>query len=394
MTASPASPAAPLPAARLASFYLAYYAALGAFTPYWSLFLKARGQDVAAIGVLMSLWYATRIVAPSAWSWLAARSPRPVRWLRIGSALTLASFALFLLPLDFTGLFVAMCVFCFAYNAVMPQFEALTLSHLVGRVERYGRIRVWGSIGFIAIVGAFGVVLDHVAMTLLPLLMLPLYAGLFASSCVNDYGSMHRDAAAAPSGFREHLMKPEVIVFFLVALLAQISFGPYYTFFSLYLEHHGYRPAALGAFWTIGVAAEIALFFASARLFARWDATHVLVAALATAALRWWLTALFPDSVAVLALAQVTHALNFAGLYAACMQLLVRFFPGRLNGHGQGIYYGFSSGVGGVIGALLAGTLWKIDNGRTAFLVGGALAAVAAALALLMLRLRAARAEG
>lgn len=382
-----ASPAAPLPATRLASFYLAYYAALGAFTPYWSLFLKARGQDVAAIGVLMSLWYATRIVAPSAWSWLAARSTRPVRWLRIGCALTLGSFALFLLPLDFAGLFAVMCVFCFAYNAVMPQYEALTLSHLVGRFERYGRIRVWGSIGFIAVVAAFGLVLDHVAMTLLPVLMLPLYVSLFASSCVNDYGAASRDTTGAASGFRERLLRPEVIVFFLVALLAQVSFGPYYTFFSIYLEQHGYRPAALGAFWTIGVAAEILMFFGSARVFARWDAAHVLVAALATAALRWWLTALFPASVVLLALAQVTHALNFAALYAACMQLLVRHFPGRLNGHGQGVYYGFSSGLGGVIGALLAGALWTIDDGRTAFLVGGALAAIAAGLALLMVRL-------
>ena len=108
-----------VPARRLASFYLAYYAALGAFSPYWSLFLKARGQDVAAISLLMSLWYGTRIVAPSSWSWLAARSTHPARWLRIGCALALASFLLFLLPLDFTGLLVAMVVFCFAWNAVM-----------------------------------------------------------------------------------------------------------------------------------------------------------------------------------------------------------------------------------------------------------------------------------
>ena len=63
-----------LPHWRLSGFYLAYYAALGAFTPYWSLFLKARGHDIAAISVLMSLWYATRIVAPSSWGWLSGRS--------------------------------------------------------------------------------------------------------------------------------------------------------------------------------------------------------------------------------------------------------------------------------------------------------------------------------
>ncbi|MEO5625891.1 MAG: MFS transporter [Dokdonella sp.] len=376
----------PVPARRLASFYLAYYAALGAFTPYWSLFLKARGQDVAAISVLMSLWYATRIIAPTSWSWLAARSPRPVHWLRIGCVLTLVSFGLFLLPLDFAGLFAAMCVFCFAYNAVMPQFEAITLSHLPGRSERYGRIRVWGSIGFIAVVASFGLVFDHVSIALLPLLMLPLYVGLVASSFANDYRVVAIADKETPSGFRERLLQRDVIAFFIVALLAQISFGPYYTFFSLYLEQHGYRPSALGAYWAIGVAVEIAMFFASARVFARWDAPRVLVIALASAAVRWWVTALFPDNVAVMVVAQATHALNFAAFFAACMQLLVRYFPGRLNGHAQGIYYGFSSGIGGVLGAWLAGALWSVDHGRLAFLVAGGVAAFAAILAWIALR--------
>jgi PPP family 3-phenylpropionic acid transporter len=385
----------PIPATRLAAFYFAYYAALGAFSPYWSLYLKARGQDVAAIGLLMSLWYATRIVAPSSWSWLAARSPAPVRWLRFGCVLVLASFTLFLLPLDFAGLFAAMCVFCFAWNAVLPQFEALTLSHLGTRSERYGRIRVWGSIGFIAVVASFGLVFDRISIAWLPLLMLPLYVALVASSFSNTYAASATtptEATETVDGFRARLLRREVIAFFVVALLAQISFGPYYTFFSLYLEQHGYRPSALGAYWAIGVAAEIALFFASARIFRRWDARSVLTVALLSAALRWWVTALLPDTVPVMVLAQVTHALNFAALFAACMQLLVCYFPGRLNGHAQGVYYGFSSGIGGVLGAWLAGALWKLDNGRSAFLVAGGVAAIAALLAWTTLRTRPSRA--
>ncbi|MEO7432170.1 MAG: MFS transporter [Dokdonella sp.] len=376
----------PVPATRLATFYLAYYAALGAFTPYWSLFLKARGQDIAAISVLMSLWYATRVVAPSSWSWLASKSKSPVRWLRIGCVITLASFAVFVVPLEFGGLFLAMCVFCFAYNAVMPQFEAITLSHLPGRSELYGRIRVWGSIGFIVTASGLGILFDHLSILLLPLLMLPIYVALVASSFANDYLQVAAVDVAAPIGFRKRLLRPDVLAFFVVALLAQVSFGPYYTFFSLYLEQHGYRPSALGAYWAIGVSVEIAMFFASARVFARWDATRVLVVALASAALRWWATALYPDNVPLMAVAQVTHALNFAAFFAACMQLLVRYFPGRLNGHAQGLYYGFSSGVGGVIGALLAGWLWKFDGGRLSFLVAGGVAAVAAVIAFVMLR--------
>ncbi|HEY6941209.1 MFS transporter [Dokdonella sp.] len=378
----------PVPTRRLASFYFAYYAALGAFSPYWSLFLKARGQDVAAISVLMSLWYGTRIIAPSSWSWLAARSSAPAHWLRIGCAIALASFVPFLFPLDFRGLLVAMIAFCFSWNAVMPQFEALTLSHLGARSERYGAIRVWGSIGFIVVVAGFGVVFDHVSVRWLPWLMLPLFVGLLASSFANDYGPTAAVVAGGEHGFRERLKRPDVLAFFAVTLLAQMSFGPYYTFFSIYLEQHGYRPSSLGAYWAIGVAVEIALFFASARIFGRWDARTVLLVALVSAALRWCVTALLPENVPLMVLAQATHALNFAALFAACMQLLAAYFPGRMNGHAQGVFYGFSSGGGGVLGAWLAGALWPVDGGRTAFLVSGGIAALAALICALALRAR------
>ena len=62
--------------------------------------------------------------------------------------------------------------------------------------------------------------------------------------------------ADVPVGFRERLRQPQSLAFFVVALLAQVSFGPYYTFFSLYLEQHGYRPSALGAYWAIGVSLD------------------------------------------------------------------------------------------------------------------------------------------
>ncbi len=87
-----------VPVARLSSFYFFYYAALGAFTPYWSLYLQSRGMGVTAISVMMSLWYATRVVAPSTWTSLAAVSPHPIHWLRIGCVLTVLSFTGFLLP--------------------------------------------------------------------------------------------------------------------------------------------------------------------------------------------------------------------------------------------------------------------------------------------------------
>lgn len=371
----------PVPMLRLASFYFAYYAALGAFTPYWSLYLQSQGMGMAAISVLMSLWYATRVLAPSAWTTLAARSSRPIRWLRLGCALTVASFAGFLVPWKFAGLFAVMCAFCFFYNAVMPQFESITQSHLHGRSDRYGLIRVWGSIGFIIVVALYGVLIDELGAAKLPWLMLPLFAGLLASAFYNHYAqppavAMHGGEA----GFRERLRRPEVLAFFVAAFLVQVSFGPYYTFFSIYLGEHGYSPSTQGVLWSIGVLVEIGLLFLSRRIFRRWGARRLLVFSLGITALRWWVTALWPDSLWVMIVAQTTHAFSFAAFFAAAMLLLAEYFPGKLNGHGQGVFYGLSSGIGGVAGALLAGQLWRF-SGQTAFAVSGFVALAAFATA-------------
>jgi PPP family 3-phenylpropionic acid transporter len=378
---NPASTAtAPYPAARLSSFYFFYYAVLGAFTPYWSLYLESRGLGVAAISVLMSLWYATRIVSPSLWTTLAARSAHPIRWLHAGCVLALGCFALFLLPLEHAGLFAVMLGFCFAYNAVMPQFESITMSHLGARSDRYGLIRVWGSIGFIMVVASFGWLIDErrFGVGALPWLMLPVLVGVLGSALSNRYA--HDPSAPvqeADGGFRARLRQPQVIAFFVAAFLTQISFGPFYTFFSIYLSEHGYPTATQGVLWTVGVLAEIGVFFLSSRIFRRWDASRVLMVALLSASLRWLVTALFPDNTPVMVIAQLTHALNFGAFFAAAMQLLVRFFPGRMNGHGQGVFYGLSSGVGGVCGALLAGQLWRI-GGEAAFLCSSFIALLAA----------------
>ena len=371
----------PVPMLRLASFYFAYYAALGAFTPYWSLYLQSQGMGVAAISVLMSLWYATRVIAPSMWTSLAARSARPIRWLHIGCVLTVISFAAFLLPLRFAGLFAVMCAFCFFYNAVMPQFESITQSHLHGRSDRYGLIRVWGSIGFILVVAGYGVLIERLGAGSLPWLMLPLFLLLLLAAWRNDYAQAPAiPAQGDDAGFRQRLRRPEVLAFFTAAFLIQVSFGPYYTFFSIYLGEHGYSPSVQGVLWSIGVLVEIGLLFLSRRLFRRWGARRLLVFSLGVTALRWWVTARWPDSLPVMVVAQTTHAFSFAAFFSAAMLLLAEYFPGRHNGHGQGGIYGLSSGVGGGIGALLAGQLWHF-GGQAAFAVSGFMALAAFAVA-------------
>ena len=94
----------------------------------------------------------------------------------------------------------------------------------------------------------------------LPWLMLPLFAGLLVSAYCNHYAQPPVAAAHVDeAGFRARLRRPEVIAFFAAAFLIQVSFGPYYTFFSIYLGEHGYAPSTQGLLWGIGVLVEIVL---------------------------------------------------------------------------------------------------------------------------------------
>lgn len=362
---------------RYAVFYFFYYAALGAYTPYIGRWVDALGHGGFVVGGMLGLWYGTRILAPPAWAALTGRSARPGEWFFAGCVATLLCFAGFLFTRQAWALLAVMAAFGLFYNAVMPQFEAMTLTALGPRPELYGRLRVWGSIGFLFVAGSYGALMDRVGDGWFPWLVLPLFAGMVAAAWPHR---ADRPPEAAPGvADAGHLFKrPGVRRFLLVALLMQVGFGPFYVFYTLHLQAAGHSGAAIGALWAIGVLIEIAMFWQAPRLIARFGAGPLLMACLGVTVLRWALVAAFAESFVVMALAQATHALSFATFHACCMRLISDYFPGRRAAAGQSLLYGFSSGVGGVLGAGLAALAWEsAGGGPLAFALGAVVTALA-----------------
>ena len=152
---------AALPYRRLAGFYFFYFAYLGAFAPFFTLYLDSAGMTAVQIGVLMSMPQLTRIVAPHLWGWLADRGGSRLRVAQLaGVAGTLAWLGVFA-SARFEWLFCVLLAMMFFWSAALPIVEATTLTHLGDETARYGRIRVWGSIGFIVAVSGVGVWLDY-----------------------------------------------------------------------------------------------------------------------------------------------------------------------------------------------------------------------------------------
>jgi PPP family 3-phenylpropionic acid transporter len=354
---------------RLSSFYFWYYAAVGALSPYFGRWVVESGHGALAASTVMALWYATRVLAPPLWSFGCARTREPLYWLRAGAWASAAAFAGFLVFESLPGVLLTMAVFSFFANAIMPQFEALALERLDQQRERYARVRVWGSVGFVLVASGYGPLLDQLGGQWLPALMLPLLLLVGVSTqLIAGRAPATLEASSGPAlRLGEVLARAEVRRFLLVAFLMQLSFGPFYVFYTLHLGQFGHDGRAIGLLWGAGVVAEIGMFLAMSRVFGSCSAQAVLALCVAATALRWGLVATLPGSWEVMLLAQLVHALSFGAFHAASMQRIGQFFPGRLAQHGQSLLYGFSSGLGGVLGALLAGLAFDWRGGLAAF---------------------------
>jgi len=383
--ASTPAPATPIPYWRLCGFYGFFFATLGALLPYWGVYLRDLGYSPGEIGSLMAIIAGTKIIAPNLWGWVADRRGECMPVVRLGAGLAFFLFLGVLMGQGFWWLAVTMALFSFFWNAALPQFEANTFNWLGSQRARYSRVRLWGSVGFITTSAALGPVLDSIGVDALPWFIAVLYFALWMASLAAP-AAPDPGAREDPGPIARVLRQPQVWSLLLVCFLMQASHGPYYTFFSIHLQDHGYRGFAIGALWALGVIAEIGVFLLMHRLLPRFGARPLLLASLGLTALRWAMIAEFVDSPELLLAAQVLHAASFGLYHAVAISLIDRFFTGNHQGRGQAFYSSLSFGAGQAVGSFGAGLLWGAFGGSLTFWAAGAVAAAALLVAAFGLR--------
>jgi PPP family 3-phenylpropionic acid transporter len=365
---------------RLSTFYFFFFAALGVFVPYWPLYLKSLDFSAVEIGELMAIVMGSKILAPYLLGWLSDHLQKRLIIIQVSLLFTVAAFAAVLTYQSYWWFVVVMMVFGFFWNASLPLFEALTLDHLSNNTSRYSHIRLWGSVGFIISVAALPLIIDESGISLLPLLMLSLLiANGLSSLLVKD--KTVKASQGSNTNIFEVLKKPIVIALLLACALQSLSHGAYYTFFSIYLEDHGYSRSTTGLMWALGVLAEVVLFIIMHRLFSRYGSYRLFAFALFLTSIRWVVLALWVDSLAMLLFAQLLHAASFGLFHATAISLTHQLFPGRLHGRGQALYAGISFGLGGALGNLLSGYTWDSLGTAWTFLASAFIALLGAIIA-------------
>lgn len=355
----------------LSAFYFFYFAYLGAFAPFFALYLNSVGMSAVEIGMLMALPQLTRILAPHLWGWLADRSGRRIQVVRWSGAVGTLVFMGVFAGESFALLCTVLLAMTFFWSAALPLVEATTLAHLGDETARYGRIRVWGSVGFIAAVVAVGYLLDFFS----PRAVLWVIAGLMTCMLLLSCVVAEAPAVPHPGDDRKvwHVVRqPAVIAIVAASALMAAAHGPYYTFYTIHLVDHGYSKALAGWLWALGVISEIGIFVWMSHLYRAYTLRQILIASTLLAALRFVVIGWGADSVWLLLAAQTLHAASFGSFHAAAIGVVHKLFRGRHQARGQAIYGSLAYGFGGAIGGLASGYAWGgLGAGATFTLAAG-----------------------
>lgn len=365
--------------ARLGAYYFAFFAYIGVLAPYFSLWLAGQGYDARQIALVLAMPQIARAFAPAAWGWIADHTGWQ-RGIVIFSAFTvLGGFACMYVVRGVAELAALMLAMSILTSGAMPLVESAALAATRARPGSYGPVRLWGSIGFILAVLGAGAWLDrHDVATVLDILVV-----LVAVVCCAAFGIPPRQSPAGAAGdgrIWPVLARADVLAFFGACMCNAAAHGALYAFLSIHLEAAGYSKAAIGALWTLGSAAEIAVFVYLPQLMRRFTLRTLLVASFVCIAVRFVLIGWAVDVLALLLFAILLHAATFGVFHAASLAAVHRIFSGRLEARGQALYSSLTYGVGGAAGTLIAGWTWDALGPGLTFTVSSLAGVLGAAL--------------
>ncbi|WP_267530648.1 MFS transporter [Acinetobacter oleivorans] len=355
--------------ARLSGFYFFYYSIVGTFMPYWNLYLQDQGFNYQEIGVLSSIAIVTRFFAPLVWGWVADKSGKRMLLVRLATWMESCIWlAIFIVPNTFQSIALLMLIFSFFQNAILAQFEGVTLFWLGDqKAKLYGKIRKWGSVGFIVGVFVIGALLEIVPISMLPILL------LIIASLAFIWSFTIREPDGAPTSQKKLepllpvLKRPTVAAFFTIEFILLFSHAPFYSFYSNFLKSLNFSTTEIGFLWAMGVFAEIFMFSIASKIFQRFSWRSLVVVCLLVTSIRWMLVALFSHYFVGQLFAQCLHAFSFGLFHLIAMRVIFQNFSAGQQGRGQALY-STMWGLGVAFGSLLAGHFWKILSGELIFM--------------------------
>jgi len=331
----------------LSLFYFAYFSLVGVYVMYMPKALVGFGYDSVEIGLIYAAAPFMRFLLPFIFKYYIQLTHKIYI---VALIFTLISSILFLQTVDnFYSHLIANLLFGASMGITLPFVETISLQRLSKKM--YGKIRLWGSVGFIIISLLLGELESSPLETIYFLIATGFFTLIFGYF-VLQY-DQHKESSTQESDTEFSLQK--YWAFWASIFLMQVAFGGFYTFFTIYEEGQGLSPQIISYLWTFGVICEIVMLYFQGPLLQRNLLTILKIATLITA-FRWLLLYLFPSSIEITFFSQSLHAVSFALYHTAAITYVFSLYTQKRLA--QQFFLGISFGLGGSIGAFIAGYIY------------------------------------
>jgi PPP family 3-phenylpropionic acid transporter len=353
-----------------AIFFFFYYGYLGVVSPYFSLYFDHLGFTAIQISLVMSMLQITRILGPMFWGWLSDLRQDRIGIMRITGLFSLVIFCGVFYLHSFWGLLIWMFIINTFSSSLTPLGEAATIHSLqkTNNFEsHYGKLRLWGSIGFMLAVFAGGFWFEAYGIETMPWVGLGILFFVAIATWLLWEPAMEKRELVRGE-LRGIIKRPEVIWFFSSTFWMVFAHSTLYTFYSLYLQNLGFGKQVIGFFWMIGVGAEVLYFYFQKFFYSRFNPNRIIGFTFILGTIRFLVIAYFPSFWPLL-IVQLFHAGTFAAHHSASIHLMQKWFKGSTQARGQAMYTTTSYGLGGTIGGLVAGSIWEGFGPSMAFAV-------------------------
>jgi len=346
----------------LALFYLFYFALVGVYIIFMPKVLLSFGYDNADVGVIYAAAPFMRFLIPFVFR----------RYVTLDHRVFLISLvSTFVASLVFVGTvesfwlyLVANLLFGTSMGIVLPYVETISLKKL--SKGRYGKVRLYGSVGFMVIALWLGKILSYPYEALYYLSSMALLT-LISGAVVAYYDS---DTKMATTEENSSFRLSNYPWFWVSLFLMQVGFGGYYSFFTIYETSHGVSLEIVSWMWSFGVVCEIVMLYFQGPLLQR-NLLTILKLSIVVTAFRWLLLYLYPDSMSMIFASQSLHAISFALYHTASISYVFTIYSQKKLA--QQFLLGIAFGLGGSVGAILAGQIY----GESMFLIESAITLLA-----------------
>lgn len=335
--------------ALLASFYFFYFAIIGVYIIFMPKVLAMVGYSSSEIGIIFAAGPLVRFILPFAFT---RGLKLNLKSFNIAVIIMLFSSVAFYFSIDnFYKILGANIGLGIGLSLILPYIEVISLN-TIGK-ERYGKIRLFGSVGFILVALVLVKFLSSAEIALNYLLILTFLTAMVAFMIAKNADASIKKTENIQNDI--NLLSDWKLWAGLT--LMQVSFGAFYNFFTIYETDYGISMDMTIYLWSFGVIAEIFMLFFQGRLL-RGNLLLILQITTSVTAIRWFLLFLFPQNLTILFFSQTLHALSFALFHSAAISYLYYLY--KHKSLAQQFFSGITYGLGGFVGALYAGYMYEL----------------------------------